>query len=77
MMEKLTRIVITQLMPDDEKMRQEIVNSIGEDKILLKKGENKLLDILTSSRGFILDDIELIENLKISREISKSVTEKI
>jgi dynein heavy chain len=64
-------------MPDDEKMRQEIVNSIGEDKILLKKGENKLLDILTSSRGFILDDIELIENLKISREISKSVTEKI
>ena len=51
-------------MPDDEKMRQEIVNSIGEDKILLKKGENKLLDILTSSRGFILDDIELIENNK-------------
>ena len=38
---------------------------------MIKKSENKLLDLLTNSRGFILDDIELIENLKISREISK------
>jgi len=32
---------------------------------------------LTNSRGMILDDIELIESLKISKEIAKAVSEKI
>jgi hypothetical protein len=43
----------------------------------MKKGEDKILDILSASRGMILDDIELIDNLRISKEISKAVNEKI
>lgn len=44
---------------------------------MLKNSEDKILDILTNSRGMILDDIELIESLKISKEIGKAVNEKI
>lgn len=36
-----------------------------------------MLDLLTSSRGMILDDIELIESLKISKEIAKAVNDKL
>jgi len=44
---------------------------------LLKKGEERILDLLNSSKGMILDDIELIESLKISKEIAKAVSDKI
>ena len=43
----------------------------------VKKGEERILDLLTNSRGMILDDIELIESLKISKEIAKAVSDKI
>ena len=40
-------------------------------------GQDKILDLLTNSKTMILDDVELIESLKISREISKAVLDKI
>jgi hypothetical protein len=36
-------------------------------------GEDKLLDVLSNSRGIILDDIDLIDSLKISKENSRNV----
>ena len=36
----------------------------------LKKGEDKILDLLSNSKGMILDDIELIESLKLSKEMA-------
>jgi len=44
---------------------------------LLALGEDKVLNLLTSSRGMILDDIELIESLKISKEIAKAANDKL
>ena len=44
---------------------------------MLKKSEDRILDILNTSKGNILDDIELIESLKVSKEIGKAVNEKI
>ena len=64
-------------MPEEEKIRRELVVSVAEDRLLLKKGEDRILDLLTNSRGMILDDIELIESLKISKEIAKAVSDKI
>ena len=75
--DKLLNIVVSLLSPEEQKMRQELQTSIAEDRVLLKKGEDKILDILSSSRGMILDDVELIDNLRISKEISKTVIEKI
>ncbi len=60
-------------MPEDDKILKEIIASIQEDKILLKKSEIKILEMLSTSRAMILDDIELIESLKVSKEISKAV----
>ena len=64
-------------MPEEEKIRRELVVSVAEDRLLLKKGEDRILDLITNSRGMILDDIELIESLKISKEIAKAVSDKI
>ncbi len=36
-------------------------------------GEDKLLDVLSNSRGIILDDIDLIDSLKITKENSRNV----
>jgi len=64
-------------LPEEEKIRRELVVSVAEDRLLLKKGEDRILDLLTNSRGMILDDIELIESLKISKEIAKAVGDKL
>ena len=64
-------------MPEEEKIRRELVVSVAEDRLLLKKGEDRILDLLTNSRGMILDDIELIQSFKISKEIAKAVSDKI
>ena len=64
-------------LPEDDKIRRELIVSIADDRLLLKKGEERILDLLTNSRGMILDDIELIESLKISKEIARAVSDKI
>lgn len=75
--EKLLGDVLTNELPEEEKIRRELMVSVAEDRLLLKKGEDRILDLLTNSRGIILDDIELIESLKISKEIAKAVSDKI
>ena len=75
--EKLLADVLGFELPEDEKIRRELITSIADDRLLLKKGEERILDLLTNSRGMILDDIELIESLKISKEIARAVSEKI
>ena len=75
--EKLLGDVLSYELPEDDKIRRELIISISEDKLLLKKGEERILDLLTNSRGMILDDIELIESLKISKEIARAVGDKI
>ena len=71
--EKLLGDILERELPEDDKIRRELIISIAEDRLLLKKGEERILDLLTNSKGMILDDIELIESLKISKEIAKAV----
>ena len=75
--EQLLAYAVTLELPDDDKIKREISGSIQEDRLLLKKSEEKILELLTNSRGMILDDIELIESLKVSKEIAKAVNDKI
>ena len=75
--EKLLGDLLSYELPEDEKIRRELILNIAEDRLLLKKGEERILDLLTNSRGMILDDIELIESLKISKEIARAVSDKI
>jgi len=77
LLEKLLSDVIEIECPDDDKLLKEIITTIADDRLLLSLGEDKILDLLTNSRGIILDDIELIESLKISKEIAKAVNDKL
>ena len=64
-------------MPEEDRLKKELVFSLYEDRSLIKKNEEKLLDLLNNSRGMILDDVELIESLKVSKEITKTINDKI
>lgn len=46
---------------------------ISKGKATLQKNEDKILELLNSSKGNILDDVELIENLKVSKKVSSEV----
>ena len=65
--EQLLADVVIKEMPEVEKIKNELIVSIANGKTQLKKNEDKILELLTSSKGMILDDIELINNLKISK----------
>ena len=54
-------------MPDVETMKQDLIQQISRGKANLKRNEEKILELLASSKGMILDNIDLIENLKLSK----------
>jgi len=53
-----------------EKQRNDLIVSINSDKQQLQMLEDKILKLLFSSEGNILDDEELVETLNESKEIS-------
>lgn len=60
-------------MPEVDQIRAALVVEIAEGKVQLKKGEDKILDLLSNSKGMILDDVDLIESLKLSKETAEIV----
>lgn len=64
-------------MPEVDQVRKELVVQIAQGRLQLKKGEDKILDLLTNSKGMILDDVDLIESLKQSKETATIVKEKL
>lgn len=69
--------VVKKEMPEVDQVRQELVVEIAQGKLQLKKGEDRILDLLTNSKGMILDDVELIESLRQSKETAEVVKEKL
>lgn len=53
--------------PDLEKQRSELIIRINKDKGQLKSIEDKILKMLFTSSGNILDDEELVETLNESK----------
>lgn len=47
-------------MPEVEFVKNELILSIAQGNTQLKKNEDRILELLTSSKGMILDDVELI-----------------
>jgi len=43
----------------------------------LRKNEERILNLLANSKGMILDNVDLIENLKISKRDAISVKESL
>ncbi|KAF2878695.1 hypothetical protein ILUMI_27474 [Ignelater luminosus] len=63
--------------PDFEKQRTELIVRINNDKTQLKNIEDKILKLLFTSQGNILDDEELIDTLNESKETSAIIAARL
>ncbi|KAL1130882.1 hypothetical protein AAG570_012123 [Ranatra chinensis] len=63
--------------PDLEQQRNELIVQINRDKGQLKAIEDKILKLLFSSTGNILDDEELVETLNESKETSAIIVSRL
>lgn len=50
---------------------------IAKGKANLKKNEDNILSLLANSKGMILDDVELIRNLKESKITATAVKQSL
>jgi dynein heavy chain len=63
--------------PELEEMRNKLIAEINADKSLLNSIESKILTLLFSSEGNILDNEELIETLNESKETSAIIVTRL
>lgn len=75
--DQLLAIVVEMERPDLAAQKKELVKQQNEFKIKLAELESGLLRQLAESKGDILDDIELIENLEYSKKLSIEIQEKV
>ena len=74
--DQLLGIVVSQERPDLEKQKNELILESANNKRLLKEIEDKILHILSTSEGDILEDEEAITALKESKTVSDDIKEK-
>uniref|UniRef100_A0A182JZE6 Dynein heavy chain n=1 Tax=Anopheles christyi TaxID=43041 RepID=A0A182JZE6_9DIPT len=60
-----------------EKQRNDLITTINADKQQLLLLEDKILKVLYSSQGNILDDEELVESLNESKEMSTIIADRL
>lgn len=75
--EQLLADVVMIEMPQVENEKNQLILQIADSNAVLKKNEDKILELLNNSKGMILDDVDLIENLKLSKETAEIVKQKI
>ena len=74
--DQLLGIVVSQERPDLEEQRNQLIVESAENKRLLKEIEDKILKIMSSSSGNILEDETAITTLKVSKTLSDEITIK-
>lgn len=74
--DQLLGIVVSQERPDLESQRNSLIIESAENKRLLKEIEDRILHIMSSSRGNILEDETAIQTLKESKTLSDEITKK-
>ena len=74
--DQLLGIVVSQERPDLEEQRNQLIIESAENKRQLKEIEDKILHIMSSSSGNILEDEEAITTLKDSKILSDEISEK-
>ena len=75
--EQLLGEVVNREKPEVERIKSELIIEVAKGKLNLKKNEARILELLTNSKGMILDNIDLIENLKLSKLEAELVKEKL
>ncbi|KAL6751111.1 dynein heavy chain 5 [Haematococcus lacustris] len=74
--DQLLGVVVAQERPDLEAQRQQLVVESAENKRKLKEIEDKILSVLSSSQGNILEDASAIQILSEAKLVSNDITEK-
>lgn len=75
--DQLLGILVASEEPDVEKRRVNLVIESAESKRQLKEIEDRILELLSASKGNILDDEELISTLASSKVTSQKIAEKV
>ena len=74
--DQLLGIVVSQERPDLEAQRNNLIVESAENKRLLKEIEDRILHIMSSSSGNILEDETAIQTLKDSKTLSDEISVK-
>ncbi|CAM9229232.1 unnamed protein product [Discosporangium mesarthrocarpum] len=74
--DQLLGIVVENERPDLEEQKNKLILAGAENKRMLKEIEDKILHILSSSEGNILEDQTAIETLSQSKVLSDDIKEK-
>jgi dynein heavy chain len=74
--DQLLGIVVSQERPDLEEQRNTLILESAENKRLLKEIEDRILHIMSSSSGNILEDETAIQTLKGSKTLSDEISKK-
>lgn len=75
--EQLLAEVVKAERPDLETLKSTLTKQQNDFKITLKRCEDNLLYRLSSATGNILGDVELVENLEITKKMSVEIEEKV
>ncbi|XP_069790710.1 dynein axonemal heavy chain 7 isoform X8 [Narcine bancroftii] len=76
MQDQLLGIVVARERPDLEEEKQHLILQSAENKRLLKEIEDKILEILSTSEGNILEDETAIKVLSSSKVLANEITQK-
>ncbi|KAF5830265.1 dynein heavy chain, N-terminal region 2-domain-containing protein [Dunaliella salina] len=74
--DQLLAVVVAQERPDLEAQRLQLVVESAENKRKLKEIEDRILHVLSSSQGNILEDATAIQILSEAKTVSNDITEK-
>jgi len=74
--DQLLAVVVAQERPDLEAQRLQLVVESAENKRKLKEIEDRILHVLSSSQGNILEDASAIQILSEAKTVSNDITEK-
>jgi hypothetical protein len=69
-------IVVAKEKPDLETKKNELIIESANNKKILKETEDKILEVLSSSQGNILEDESAVQILTSSKVLSAEITAK-
>ncbi|ELW49567.1 Dynein heavy chain 14, axonemal [Tupaia chinensis] len=75
--DQLLSTVVTHEVPHLENQRSQLLESISLDAVTLEELEEKTLNLLQKTQGCVLDDEELVDNLRKSKMTSNEISRRI
>jgi dynein heavy chain len=76
LVDQLLGIIVARERPELEEERSQVIGQINENKKNLSDIENKILNVLYSSKGNILEDENAIKTLSSSKVLANEIVEK-